>query len=164
MEIDKYLKTYFNRYPRFLDLLGVETIVPVMDSEEDDGGVCLKVKNEKFEGEVRIVLNFFDLFNVSLFRYDFTNTPVIETSNVHVDNLIPVIIDLVNRADKKEEILNESKIADLITEELKKSDIVDIIKKDKDFENRIKDIVRDIVKDMYRVLWQHNDIFRTLGK
>jgi glutamine synthetase type III len=61
-------------------------------------------------------------------------------------------------------LLQEEIIANIITEELKKSDVVDIIKKDKDVEKRVKDIVREIVKDMYRILYQHNGIFTALGK
>jgi hypothetical protein len=66
--------------------------------------------------------------------------------------------------NKNEYILNESKIANLITEELKKSDVIDMIKKDKDFENRVKEIVRTLLKDMFRVLYQHNDILKALGR
>lgn len=66
--------------------------------------------------------------------------------------------------NKNEYILNESKIANLITEELKKSDVIDMIKKDKDFENRVKEIVRNLLKDMFRVLYQHNDILKALGR
>lgn len=61
-------------------------------------------------------------------------------------------------------LLEEEMIANIITEELKKSDVVDIIKRDKDVEKRVKDIVREIVKDMYRILYQHNGIFTALGK
>jgi hypothetical protein len=61
-------------------------------------------------------------------------------------------------------LLQEEMIANIITEELKKSDVVDIIKRDKDVEKRVKDIVREIVKDMYRILYQHNGIFTALGK
>lgn len=66
--------------------------------------------------------------------------------------------------NKNEYILNKSKIANLITEELKKSDVIDMIKKDKDFENRVKEIVRTLLKDMFRVLYQHNDILKALGR
>ena len=66
--------------------------------------------------------------------------------------------------NKNEYILNESKIANLITEELKKSDVIDMIKKDKDFENRVKEIVRTLLKDMFRVLYQHNVILKALGR
>lgn len=60
--------------------------------------------------------------------------------------------------------INEQKIAALITEELKKSDVMDIVKKDKDFERRIKEIASDVVTDLFRVLWQHNGIFKNLGR
>ena len=66
--------------------------------------------------------------------------------------------------NKHEYILNETKIAKLNTEELKKSDVIDMIKKDKDFENRVKEIVRTLLKDMFRVLYQHNDILKALGR
>ena len=69
-----------------------------------------------------------------------------------------------SKSATKNNKLNEAKIAKLLTEELKKSDVIDIIKKDKDFENRVKEIVRAIVKDMYRIFYQHNGIFTALGK
>jgi glutamine synthetase type III len=62
------------------------------------------------------------------------------------------------------ELLEEKTVVNIITEELKKSDVVDIIKRDKDVEKRVKEIVREIVKDMYRILYQHNGIFTALGK
>lgn len=58
---------------------------------------------------------------------------------------------------------SEKKIISLVTEELKKSDVIDIIKKDKDFEKRVKKITADVVTDLFRVLWQHNNIFKGLG-
>lgn len=60
-------------------------------------------------------------------------------------------------------MLTEKKIISLITEELKKSDVMDIIKNDKDFEKRVKKITSDVVTDLFRVLWQHNNIFKSLG-
>lgn len=60
--------------------------------------------------------------------------------------------------------INEEKIASLITEELNKSDILKIIKNDKDFEKRVKEIANDVVVDLFRVLWQHNGIFKNLAK
>ena len=62
---------------------------------------------------------------------------------------------MVNRVDRQ--------IANLITEELKKSDVVDLVKKDKDLDKHFRVIVKDIIKDMFRVLWQHNNIFNTLS-
>ena len=62
---------------------------------------------------------------------------------------------MVNRVDRQ--------IANLITEELKKNDVVDLVKKDKDLDKHFRVIVKDIIKDMFRVLWQHNSIFNTLS-
>lgn len=58
----------------------------------------------------------------------------------------------------------EKKLITLITEEMSKSDVMDIIKKDKDFERRVKKITADVVTDLFRVLWQHNNIFKALGE
>lgn len=60
--------------------------------------------------------------------------------------------------------LNEAKIARLISEELKKSDIIDMFKKDKDFEKQVKKITSDVLTDLFRVLWQHNGLFKNLAK
>ena len=46
---------------------------------------------------------------------------------------------------------------------MKKSDVMDIIKNDKDFEKRVKKITADVVTELFRVLWQHNSIFKALG-
>ena len=60
--------------------------------------------------------------------------------------------------------INEEKIAELVTEEIKKSDILKYIKNDKDFEKRVKQIANDVVVDLFRVLWQHNGLFKNLAK
>ena len=60
--------------------------------------------------------------------------------------------------------LTREDIANLVTEEIKKSDILDVIKKDKDFEKRVKEIAADVVTELFRVLWQHNSIFRGLAR
>lgn len=58
----------------------------------------------------------------------------------------------------------EHKIAQIISEELKKSDVIDMFKKDKDFEKQVKKITSDVITDLFRVLWQHNGIFKNLSK
>lgn len=60
--------------------------------------------------------------------------------------------------------INRKQIVSLVTEEISKSEIMDFIKKDKDFEKRVKEITSDVVTDLFRVLWQHNSIFKTLSK
>ena len=59
--------------------------------------------------------------------------------------------------------MTENKIISIITEELKKSDVMDIIKNDNEFEKRVKKITADVVTDLFRVLWQHSNIFKSLG-
>ena len=61
-------------------------------------------------------------------------------------------------------VLNRENLTEIITEEIKKSDLVDFIKRDKDFEKRVKEIAADVVTELFRVLWQHNAIFRTLSR
>ena len=59
--------------------------------------------------------------------------------------------------------MTKERLSHLITEELTKTEFVDYIKKDPSAKKWVKEIVRDVVKDMYRVLWQHNSIFQSLG-
>lgn len=60
-------------------------------------------------------------------------------------------------------LLNEKTLSKMISEEISKSDVMDIIKNDKEFEKRVKKITSDVVTDLFRVLWQHNNIFKSLG-
>ena len=61
-------------------------------------------------------------------------------------------------------VLNRQQITEIITEEIVKSDLVKFIKNDRDFEKRVKEIAADVVTELFRVLWQHNAIFRTLAR
>lgn len=61
-------------------------------------------------------------------------------------------------------ILNEEKIIRLVTEELSKSDVINLIKHDKDFEKKVKEIISEVICEMFRVLWQHNGIFKSLAR
>jgi len=58
--------------------------------------------------------------------------------------------------------ITESQIVKLVTEEMTKSDVLDIVKKDRDFEKRIKDITTDVITDLFRILFQHQGIFKNL--
>ena len=60
--------------------------------------------------------------------------------------------------------MTDDKVYGIIAEEISKQDIIKSIKNDKDFEKKVRAIVSDVICDMYRVLWQHNSIFKTLGK
>lgn len=60
--------------------------------------------------------------------------------------------------------MKQSLLENIIIEELNKTDIIDIARKDKDFEKRIKEIVSDVVVELFRVLWQHSSTFKSLVK
>ena len=60
--------------------------------------------------------------------------------------------------------MNEEKIIRLVTEELSKSDVINLIKHDKDFEKKVKEIISEVICEMFRVLWQHNGIFKSLAR
>lgn len=58
-------------------------------------------------------------------------------------------------------IITESKLKQIIAEELKKSDIVDIVKKDKDIEKHIKDITASVLDKLFQVLWQQKSFYQS---
>ena len=60
--------------------------------------------------------------------------------------------------------MTQEQLTNLIYEEVNKSDILKVVKNDKDFEKKVREIVADVVCDMFRVLWQHNSIFKVLSK
>ena len=53
---------------------------------------------------------------------------------------------------------------DVIVEELKKSDIIDIVKKDKDYEKHVREIIADTITELFRILWQHSSMVKALVK
>ena len=48
-----------------------------------------------------------------------------------------------------------------IYEELDKEDVMHIVKRDKEFEKRIKEITTDVVTDLFRVLWQRKSSYES---
>lgn len=64
-------------------------------------------------------------------------------------------------------ILTESQFARLLESEITKTDInncidkklPDYIKKDKEFERRVKDIAGDVIQSLFRILWQKNNFY-----
>lgn len=61
-------------------------------------------------------------------------------------------------------MITERQIVDMLTESLEKADLKKFIKDDKDFEKRVKEITSNVVTELFRVLWQHNAIFKNLSK
>nr|DAR50353.1 MAG TPA: hypothetical protein [Herelleviridae sp.] len=60
--------------------------------------------------------------------------------------------------------MDGEEIISIITEEIKKSEILDTIKNDKNFEKKVKDIVANTLTDFFKALYQHNSLFKNLVK
>ena len=60
--------------------------------------------------------------------------------------------------------IEDDTIVEMITEEIQKSDIWKTLKNDRDFEKRVRELAADVVTDLFRVLWQHNSIFKNLAR
>ena len=58
----------------------------------------------------------------------------------------------------------EQYATNLICEELEKADLKKYVKDDKEFEKRVRQIASDVLTDLFRVLWQHNSLFKNLSK
>lgn len=56
-------------------------------------------------------------------------------------------------------LLKEETLVRLIKEELDKSDVIDIAKKDKNFEKRIKEICYDVISHLFKLLWQRKNFY-----
>ena len=61
-------------------------------------------------------------------------------------------------------LLNEETLVKLIKEELDKSDVINIAKKDKNFEKRIKEICVDVVNNLFKLLWQRRNFYDDLKR
>ena len=68
----------------------------------------------------------------------------------------------------KKVILSESQVSRIITEEFVekselekkiKSELSAAIKRDSEFEKRVKNIAADVVKTLFRTLWQKNNLY-----
>ena len=54
--------------------------------------------------------------------------------------------------------LRES-MSNLLIEELDKDDIVDMFKKNREFEKRVKEISAGVVSELFRILWQRRAFY-----
>lgn len=60
--------------------------------------------------------------------------------------------------------VSNMELTEVITEEIQKSDIWKTLKNDRDFEKRVKELASEVVTELFRVLWQHNAIFKNLAR
>lgn len=61
----------------------------------------------------------------------------------------------------KKGLITENQLRLIIEEELKKSDVVDIIKKNKDIEKYIKQVTADVLDNLFRVMWQQKSFYQS---
>lgn len=50
-------------------------------------------------------------------------------------------------------------MSNLLSEELEKDDVVDMFKKNRDFEKRVKEISAGVVSELFRILWQRRAFY-----
>ena len=53
----------------------------------------------------------------------------------------------------------QNSMSNLLFEELDKDDIVDMFKKNRDFEKRVKEISAGVVSELFRILWQRRAFY-----
>jgi hypothetical protein len=53
----------------------------------------------------------------------------------------------------------KTSMSNLLIEELDKDDIVDMFKKNRDFEKRVKEISAGVVSELFRILWQRRAFY-----
>lgn len=46
-----------------------------------------------------------------------------------------------------------------INEDFDKDDVMDIVKHDKNFEKRVKELTTEVVVDLFRILWQRKSTY-----
>lgn len=119
------------------------------------------------DGRMPYISDVLNRFGVR-FNYDDTKELIViqyENSLQKRDivNFLAQMGYVINNEDTSKHIVsfNRSKA---LNEDMSKKDVMDIIKKDKDFEKRIKEITAGVVTELFRVLWQHNAIFKNLSK
>lgn len=63
----------------------------------------------------------------------------------------------------KKIIITESQLqhtmSSLLSEELDKDDVVEMFKKNKDFEKRVKEVAAGVVSELFRILWQRRAFY-----
>jgi hypothetical protein len=50
-------------------------------------------------------------------------------------------------------------MSNMLTEELDKDDVVDMFKKNREFEKRVKEISAGVVSELFRILWQRRAFY-----
>ena len=84
---------------------GAHNFKSIGESEDGEGGLEFQVNGFKHQGGVRIVLNWLDTFDVYLF--DANGNVTEKVGDVYVDNLIPIVDNLVEKVEGYSERVKE---------------------------------------------------------
>lgn len=102
----QYIKDIFKLAPITVMSWGIEYLTPVFECEEGEGGCEMRVNGFRHTGRVRVMLNWADLFDVTLFNEEGEIKE--KVTDVYVDNLVPVIDNLVECVeDYSQRVINE---------------------------------------------------------
>lgn len=106
MYIDEYIKKVFTYYPNVVGSWGIEACSPIYECEEGEGGLSITVNGFKHHGEVRIVLNWMDLFDITLVNPD--GSAKRQIKGVYVDSLVRVIDNAIERVSDYEKKVRQT--------------------------------------------------------
>ena len=88
MEIAKYILSIFKHYTAIVLSWGAHNYTAIEANDEGEGGLLFNVEGFKFRGQVKVMLNFMDTFDIYLLQ----NGSVVETiKDVYLDSLVEVI-------------------------------------------------------------------------
>ena len=88
MEIARYILSIFKHHVMIILSWGFSRPIAIEECEEGEGGLIFNVEGFKFKGQVKVMLNWTDTFDIYLIK----NGKIVETINdVYLDQLVSVI-------------------------------------------------------------------------
>ena len=105
METARYILNIFKHYTAIIFSWGFSRPIAIEECEEGLGGLMFNVEGFKFKGQVKVMLNFIDTFDIYLMK----NGTVVDTiKDVYLDSLVRVIDSRVEYTpDYAEKVKNE---------------------------------------------------------
>ena len=105
METARYILSIFKHYVMIILSWGFSRPIAIEECEEGEGGLIFNVEGFKFKGQVKVMLNWTDTFDIYLIK----NGEVVETINdVYLDQLVSVIDNRVEHTADYEQRVKET--------------------------------------------------------
>lgn len=96
METAIYILDIFKHYTAIIMSWGFCRPIAIEENEEGIGGLLFNVNGFKFMGQVKVMLNFIDTFDIYLLK----NGKVVDTiKDVYLDSLVTVIDNRIEHTD-----------------------------------------------------------------